>query len=132
MKKIELFTKEELEKLTNAYGFIYEPDNTKCKMGYSIPIMWSTFYVRNGVVEYGQPGYVGEESGNEDWVLMYIPIKYINDIYVDVFDQEDQNKLNDWNKNYHGHIWVKASGHTPFTEEERLQRRNDFTKKGWL
>ena len=118
MTRLNLFTKEELEKLSEKFGFTYEPDVSKCKSHYRIHVMFVTFYVRDGVVEYGEPGFAATEPENKNWMLEYSPVKYINSVYVEVFDQEDQNKLNDWNKNYHGHVWVKVAGHTPLTNEE--------------
>jgi hypothetical protein len=118
MIKGTLFSEEELKKLADKYGFIYEPDRTKCKSHHRIPVMFISFYVKDGVVDYGEPGFAAIEPYSKDWILEYSPVKYINAVYVEVFDQEDQNKLNDWNKNYHGHVWVKAVGHTPFTDEE--------------
>ncbi len=118
MNRYSLFTKEELEKLSEKFEFIYEPDVSKCKPHHRIPVMFITFYVKDGVVEYGEPGFAAKEPFNKEWILEYSPVKYVNSVYVEIFDQEDQNKLNDWNKNYHGHIWVKAVGHTPLTDKE--------------
>ena len=84
--------------------------------------MFITFYVKDGVVGYGEPGFAAKEPLNKEWILEYSPVKYINSVYVEIFDQEDQNKLNEWNKNYHGHIWVKAVGHTPLTDKEVEER----------
>lgn len=118
MTKLNLFTKEELENFSEKYGFVYEPDTSKCKFGYHIHVMYITFYVKDGVVEYDEPGFAAKQPFNKEWILEYSPVKYINSVYVEVFDQDDQNKLNDWNKNYHGHVWVKVVGHTQFTDEE--------------
>lgn len=116
MTRINLFTKEEIEKC----GLTYEPDVSKCKCGHRVHVMFVTFYVKDGIVEYGEPGISKDYSKDYDkqWIGKYIPVKYIHSIYVDIFDQADQNELNHWNKNYHGHIWIKVCGHTPFTDEE--------------
>jgi hypothetical protein len=118
MIRLNLFSKEELEKLSEKFGFIYEPDVSKCKFHHRLPAMFITFYVKDGVVEYGEPGFATKEPFSKDWILDYSPIKYIHNVYVEIFDQSDQEPLNNWNKNYHGHIWMKAVGHTPFTNEE--------------
>lgn len=112
MKTLTLFDGIELEKLADKFGFIYEPDKSKCKYGCKINVMFITFYVNDGIVSYGEPGFAATTNIIDDWILKYISYKYVNRVYVDIFDQEDQNKLNHWNKNYHGHIWVKICGHT--------------------
>ena len=125
MRRLELFTKEDIE----SYGFIYEPDNSKCRAG-SAKVMHSTFYVKDGVVDYGGPG-AGEhdlmmDKENRDLAAACIGHKYIHSVFVDVFTQEDQEPLNDWNKNYHGHMRVGYRGHTLYTEEEMEERRKSY------
>lgn len=123
----DVFTKEELNLFSSKYKFIYEPDVNKCKLrGIRMPIMFTTFYVKHGIVEYNQPGFATIEPYDKEWILKYLPLKYINQIYVEIFDQEDQNKLNDWNNNYHGHIWIRVDGHTPLTENEWIERNNIY------
>lgn len=127
MKRLELFTKEDIE----SYGFIYEADDSKCKTR-SAKVMYGTFYVKDGIVDYGGPG-AGEydlmmDKANRDLVAICIGHKYIHSVFVDVFTQEDQEPLNSWNKNYHGHMRVGYCGHTPYTEEEMAERRKCYER----
>ena len=121
MTRRSLFTEEELLSLASKYGFVYEPDSSKCKSGYDGKVMFITFYVKDGVVDYGEPGFGATSPYEKEWVLSYTPVKHVHDVYINLFDQEDQNKLNDWNKNYHGHVRVKVVGHTLFTDEELIR-----------
>jgi len=82
-KQIELFTKEEIE----AYGFIYEPDITKCKMGktrfhYNGSHIDKTGNVIHSpsVIELGQ---TTEKQLKED-VAFSIYYKYIHSIFVNI------------------------------------------------
>lgn len=131
MQRIELFTKEDIE----SYGFIYEIDDSKCRMS-SAKVIYGTFYVKDGIVDYGGSG-VGEydfmmDKATRDLAASCIGCKHIHSIFVDIFTQADQELLNNWNKNYHGHMRVAYRGHSPYTQEEmneRIEKYKILTKQ---
>jgi hypothetical protein len=108
MKRLELFNKSEIEKM----GFTFEPDVNKCKCGF-IKTMFATFYVKDGIVSYEHSIKNFFDVGyDKTWIANHLYFKYINSIHVDLFEQEDHDKLIDCQNNYHGHIRIKICGHT--------------------
>ena len=77
---MELFTKEEIEK----YGFIYEPDITKCKTRTTGPHYKCNYYKDGKFTHPEQPILTDEwKIGASEVIKMRTPSwKYINTIFV--------------------------------------------------
>jgi hypothetical protein len=104
MKRIELFTKEEIE----SYGFIYEPDDTKCKSGRVHTMYSTTFKDKDGSIQQSNTIFdLTPEKQVKDEIAFLIHYKHINSIYVLI---PDELPLYD---HVHNRVWF--SGHTPKT-----------------
>lgn len=111
MKRIELFTKEEIE----SYGFIYEPDATKCKSGRIHTMYSTTGKDKEGIVQQSKTIFeCRPEKEVKDEIAFLIHYKHINSIYVLI---PDELPCYD---HVHNRVWF--SGHTVKTE-------NPLTKK---
>ena len=103
--RIHIYTKEDIER----FGFIYEPDETKCKTG-KIKVFYGGFHQKDGKItpqpfrrEWDQ---VCPEEDYKKFIVDAIYLKYINDVFV--VDPEPIPGMD----NFHGDVWVMISGHT--------------------
>ncbi len=124
MKRVHLFTKEDIER----FGFIYEPDVTKCQTGH-IKVFYAGFCQRNGKIfpdmkEWGPEFWKGSEEEYKNQIAEFIYLKYLNDVFVvepEVIEGMD---------NFHGDAWVMISGHTRMMSagEKKFLEENQNTQ----
>lgn len=121
MKCVQLFTKDEIEK----YGFIYEPDESKCKTG-KCGTVYTTYYRIRGSASFkvyppsfeNNLGFTRDDFQQDVANRLYY--KYVNSIFAHIPEDAecnngvDESELSD----FHAHVRVSFKGHTPFTEEE--------------
>lgn len=111
MKTIQIFTKEDIEK----FGFVYEPDETKCKIRKIAPL-YSSFDTENGIVVrsgavVSNEGFVEEDFKQE---IIYwgqeTNFKYINSIYGMVAEVGESVDT-DIKSNGHWDVRAMVKGH---------------------
>jgi hypothetical protein len=120
-KRIEIFTIEEIEK----YGFVYEPDKSKCKTGKIGTIYCDTGKNKDGTIHHSPSifewsGLTEKEIKEE--IAFHIWYKNINSIFV---------KLYNYCPFSHAHNRVMFSGHTvkPKPTDEEVEKFLNIDKK---
>ena len=119
MKKVELLTtKEEIEK----YGFIYEPDKSKCK-SVRTAIIYTTFTVNDGILKVYPPVWECDTISGRNEVTVTkdqymeglasrthgMGFEYVNSFWAEIPESIDDLHMD--SKNYHGHPNITVTGH---------------------
>jgi hypothetical protein len=124
-KIIDIFTPEEIESYGERYGFVYEPDATKCKP-VTIKYHWASADVVDGVIRASYRTYSPEfpEEVVKNGICLDIVFKHVHRIcYFDMHDGEVSEEY----KSIPGHSVhmdqrVTVFCHTRFTDGEIAAR----------
>lgn len=113
MKKIELFTKEEIE----SYGFIYEPDINKCKTG-RIKSQYSTSTFQFNKLTHSKTVFelVPEKEAKEE-IVFQIPYTHIHSIHVNIPEEEKDILFG----HVHNKIWYTGHTRKPDPTDEEVE-----------